>query len=684
MKKIFVCLLAVAALASCQKNEIISTVGGPAIAFENAFVDKATKADPSTTTASITDFEVWGYMDSETGIVFNEELVSKSGSNWTYADTQYWVPGKSYTFHAVNPTDNDDVTVNVTEGTADVVTIDFVNTDGTVDLLYDTKSVNVPAESSAMAKVGFSFQHLLSKVKFTFANGFDNPNSTIVITEVKMTAPAKGQVNIDSKAWTLGSENVTLAFGDVNGGANLAAGASSASADERLTIPAGADQKYVVTFTVQLYQGEVLAVESKLQSVVKGAVLEVGKAYNFTAEINASNILGPDAELLPIEFTVVKVDEWIEAEKVSSVLKETSVAEGESYMLVTDAVADARVNVAGTFDGAGHTVTAGELSEVVGGTLPMFYLNNDKAIVRNTTIDGQNASVDQNGTNYGVRNIVVAAAGEYTIDNVKSFNATYPLYVAASDVVLNVVNSELEGWTSYGDKTVGKFTNVDFTVGPKYGTFRPHGAAYLTDCTFDEGFAIRLDQVNSKCYVAGVLDGAGATVTIADKRADNGIIRPIASSTIKNLTINGGKDFATADGKGLRGIYVNQGGEYVLDGVTITGVTYAFNINTTSPVTLTVKNSTLQGWISYGNSTTASFEKVNFICGGNFDDNFKPYTSVVLTDCTFEAGFQIDFTSLDGVITFKNCKYGDTVLTAENFATVAKIDGDDFAGKIAF
>lgn len=676
MKKIFVCLLAVAALTSCQKNEIISTVGGPAIAFENAFVDKATKADPSTTTASIADFEVWGYMGDETGVVFNEELVKKGGSDWTYANTQYWVPGKTYTFQAVNPTADNNVVVNAEQGAGNFETISFVNAKGIVDLLYDTKTVSVPAEASSMAKVGLEFKHLLSKVNFTFTNGFENANSTIVISDIKMTAPAAGQVDVlKNFAWTLEEgKETTLEFGNVNGGEKLAAGASSTCADERLTIPAGADQKYVVTFTVQLYQGEVLAVESKLQSVVKGAVLEVGKAYNFTAEINASNILGPDAELLPIEFTVVKVDEWVEAEQVSSVLKETSVAKGESYMLVTDAVADARVNVAGTFDGAGHTVTAGELSEVVGGTLPMFYLNNDKAIVRNTTIDGQNASVDQNGTNYGVRNIVVAAAGEYTIDNVKSLNATYPLYVAANDVVLNVVNSELEGWTSYGDKTVGHFTNVKFSK-DAYGTFRPHGAAYLTDCTFAEGFAIRLDQVNSKCYVAGVIEGNGATVTIADKRADNGIIRPIASSTIKNLTINGGAGFETADGKGLRGIFVNQGGEYVLDGVTIKGVTYAFNINTTSPVTLTVKNSTLQGWISYGNSTTASFEKVNFICGGNFDDNFKPYTSVVLTGCDFETGFQIDVTSLDGTITLVNCTYNGVAIDAAVLATMT-VDGD--------
>ena len=89
---------------------------------------------------------------------------------------------------------------------------------------------------------------------------------------------------------------------------------------------------------------------------------------------------------------------------------------------------------------------------------------------------------------------------------------------------------------------------------------------------------------------------------------------------------------------------------------------------------MTVKNSTLEGWTSFGNSTTASFEKVKFECG-KFA-NFKPYTSVTLTDCSFEEGFMIDFTSLTGTITLKNCTYNGTVLTAENFATVvSKIDG---------
>lgn len=112
MKKIFVCLCAVAALAACQKNQIISSAGGPAIGFENASVDKATKSvDPSTTTETINEFAVWGYMDSRDGVVFENEPVSKNGSEWTYTNTQYWMAGHTYYFAAVSPVADENVTV---------------------------------------------------------------------------------------------------------------------------------------------------------------------------------------------------------------------------------------------------------------------------------------------------------------------------------------------------------------------------------------------------------------------------------------------------------------------------------------------------------------------------------------------------------------------------------------------
>ena len=159
-----------------------------------------------------------------------------------------------------------------------------------------------------------------------------------------------------------------------------------------------------------------------------------------------------------------------------------------------------------------------------------------------------------------------------------------------------------------------------------------------------------------------------------------GVVCPVGTATIKNLTIDG-NNFVTTNGKGLRGIYVTKEADVTLENVVVRNVAYALNVNTTQTVKLTVKDSTLEGWSSYGGTTVASFNNVKFECGKYA--NFKPYSSTTLENCSFEAGFMIDFTSLNGVITFKNCTYNDVVLTAENFASVAKIDGD-FTGKVAF
>ena len=111
------------------------------------------------------------------------------------------------------------------------------------------------------------------------------------------------------------------------------------------------------------------------------------------------------------------------------------------------------------------------------------------------TIDGNNASAEVGGKTYGVRNIVVDAAGKYTVDNVKSINATYPIHVRTTGVVeLNVTNSTLEGWTSYNSNTTANFTSVAFTAGA-YARFRPYGETVLTNCSFVDGFIIDLSRL---------------------------------------------------------------------------------------------------------------------------------------------------------------------------------------------
>ena len=66
-----------------------------------------------------------------------------------------------------------------------------------------------------------------------------------------------------------------------------------------------------LTFTVDLYMGEVLAGTFNKESTITGTALEMGKAYNFVAEITPENT-SDEFALVPIEFEVIEVKAWDE------------------------------------------------------------------------------------------------------------------------------------------------------------------------------------------------------------------------------------------------------------------------------------------------------------------------------------------------------------------------------------
>ena len=51
----------------------------------------------------------------------------------------------------------------------------------------------------------------------------------------------------------------------------------------------------------------------------------------------------------------------------------------------------------------------------------------------------------------------------------------------------------------------------------------------------------------------------------------------------------------------------------------------------------------------------------------------RPYNVSVFENCVFEEGFEFDTTSASSIV-FKNCYYGDTLITAENAATLGNGD----------
>ena len=313
MKKLFVSALAILGLVACAKDDVVSVQDNRSAIGFNTFVENATRVDPSITNGNIQKFSVWAYMNSADGVVFNDELVSRSGEDWTYTNLQYWLVGNNYTFAAFAG-DRADVK-GLPEGDAmsneGLGEITFTNVEGTNDILFAAATVNNAAADQEA--VNIQFDHLLSKVKFSFKNGFANPNTTITVEDIKMTAPSTGRVNLAVAAyntpyvWTRGTEAVTLEFGDMNGLNKLSISEGAwESDDQRLTIPTGADYEYTVTFLVKVYNGAQKGLERPMEVKLSGIEFVAGHAYNLMATINQENL-----NLNAIEFTV-EVDNWVE------------------------------------------------------------------------------------------------------------------------------------------------------------------------------------------------------------------------------------------------------------------------------------------------------------------------------------------------------------------------------------
>ena len=319
MKKLFVAVLAIAGLVACNNEETVLVQGPAPIAFDGSFVETRADVavDPSTTTANIETFNVWGFMDQPSGQVFVEEEVTKNGGEWSYANIQYWAPNHEYYFAALSNYDN--AVVDTTDANKlGLGNIKFTVTDGSDDLLYSAVGpIAAPAQGATYVEpVKFSFNHMLSKVKFTFTNGFTNELATIDVKNIKMVVPATADINVNvadwwsTNCWKNYTGTETVAFG--NACAKTGIGVSQECDNARIILPANNDVVYTVTFDVALYQGDVVAYEGTKTVEIKGVALQIGKSYNFTAELNASNITEDDSELLPIEFEVVEVKDWVE------------------------------------------------------------------------------------------------------------------------------------------------------------------------------------------------------------------------------------------------------------------------------------------------------------------------------------------------------------------------------------
>lgn len=324
MKKIFLIgLTAAAMLASCSNDETVEMAQQKAIGFSNAFVNNGTRSvhDPSFTTLTLKDFAVYGFTQS--GQIFNGEKVSGTTSTgWSYDNVQYWVPGNTYTFGAIAPYSvaGNVSNVKLPTGAAKVgMEVAFTNTDADqVDLLHAAPAQITGVTPTYTTPVSMTFNHQLSKVKFSFQNSV-GVGYNVKVSNVKITDAFKeGTLTVAATGNTWGGQtnkNLELNFGNVVADAStteasfIANAATLESDNEKLMIPMDATATYTVTFTAELYKGGVLLGIYNHTVEIKNVEFKLGYCYNFKASLTHKNITGPD-ELNPIVFNVTGIENW--------------------------------------------------------------------------------------------------------------------------------------------------------------------------------------------------------------------------------------------------------------------------------------------------------------------------------------------------------------------------------------
>ena len=165
------------------------------------------------------------------------------------------------------------------------------------------------------------------------------------------------------------------------------------------------------------------------------------------------------------------------------------------------------------------------------------------------------------------------------------------------------------------------------------------------------------------------INGNNTTVENVNYVGDGNIAVTVSTGTNNSGTTFKGVKITNA----FRGIqFWSLSGNSLIEDCEIDVAGYTFNVDAVvAGATLTIKNSTLNGWTSY----TSGISKVSFEgckLGLNTYEYLRPYSATELTDCEFTSeGYKLNAAgSGTYTITLTNCTKNGTNITAENVETL--------------
>lgn len=739
MKRIILSILAVAALASCSKTESAYVDQdqeirlNPVTAMTTKAYSPVSGAIDGTTYPTTENFGVVAYWANEpAGEKFGEKFDEKFDENvttylgaqgaveftnkglyWGGTTTYYWPKTGSLRFAAYSPyrIGNTKVSHNIV---GDIYTIDFEqSTEGanTVDLLVAPTSESYTAETAA-EKVSVVFEHTQSwitlKVKATEAADGAFTLKNLTINNLYKAGTLTADMLKGEQKWEYTGEpnNTFVVFDGSQDVVTKVATAENVKEQNGTLVLPQATTSVTVTFD-QKAEGNIPALTDQVLEIplvldTEHTPWEAGKHYIYTLIFDRDEILiNPtvaDWEEVYVNDVPATDNEVATAEEFAAAVNNSSqIRLVDDIELTTNFHLNSSLNI----DLNGHTLTTVRPVDDNESRI-LFRVNSGATLtIGRGTVNsaGYIASANAGGT-------IIVNNGTYTTADATIFQANGgKVYVTGGKFNVEGTNAtyllnHIDGQKNTGliEVSGGTFVNynpAESTSENPAMNFVKAGCNVIsvenganTEYTVTgagEAVTLSADAVvyGSVKVTDNVFDGAGNTLSAAEVPSNNGMIRPAGNVTVKNVKIDGNNLSWNDNGteRGLRGLYINDGGNYVFDKVEVYNVTYAINVNTTKTVTLNVSNSILEGWSSYGSSTTASFSivtfKVNPTSGVGY---FRPYGNTVLSNCSFDNGFKVDFSELvknSTTIKFDKCKYNGTLITAENIQTLGFIENYD-------
>ena len=301
MKKLFISMLAVAALASCSQEDVIVADKGDLIGF-NSFVENSTRAtDPSYSNKDIAKFNVYGTVNGV--LIYPGTEITKGsaayGSAWTCPVDQYWIADADYKF--VGIVDGNVANVTKTNLENGMPTSVEYTADGKTDLLCQTIT-----RKNDTSIVKFNFSHLLSKVNFTVVNGSSTADGySFVVRNITFNGATKATYDVATAKWGTATATGNTVLGNTvedSADKNIVVASKAASAEldtEVLFLPG----EYIISFTVDiLYNGKpVTTTNYPATGTTYEHTLAANNSYNFKVNVAVGQL---------IQFTVEKQPEW--------------------------------------------------------------------------------------------------------------------------------------------------------------------------------------------------------------------------------------------------------------------------------------------------------------------------------------------------------------------------------------